>query len=162
VNEASTPSSSDSSRAPEGGIPPRLLRGIIAVRQYLPKATEFSTLFEMFDDRVVRAPGFWDHSHLRDNELLRSIAVNLATRLRPGFEAKACRIYEVGDLGFWHGAVIGTNALACIFYDERMNLGLVTLSNPFDGTNRTELVRFKPVTRDHPSESGDASQRMAC
>lgn len=132
------------------------------MRQFLPRAKEFTELFELFDDRVVRAPGFWDHSHLRDNALLRSIAVHVSTKLRPGFEAKACRIYEVADLGFWHGAVIGTNALACIFYDATINLGLVTLSNPFDGTNRTELVRFKPVPRDHPSEPGDASQRMAC
>lgn len=129
------------------------MRGIVAVRQFLPKAKEFSELYEMFDDRVVRVPGFWDHSHHRDNELLRSIAVTVSTKLRPGFEERACRIYEVGTTGFWHGAVIGTNALACIFFDERMNLGLVTLSNPFDGTHRTELVRFKPVTRGHPGET---------
>jgi hypothetical protein len=132
------------------------------VRQRLPTAKDFATLYELFDDRIAMAPGLWDCSRLRDNELLLSVAVTVAERLRPGFEPKTCRLYEIGDTGFWHGAVIGNRALACLFYDERMGLGLIALSNPFDGTHRTDFVRFTHGMLGHSSPEGDASARMAC
>jgi len=163
VNEPSrSPSSSDSSRAPELGVPPRLLRGILAVRLRLPTARDFGKLYECFDDRVARAPELWGSSRVVEYPLLRSIAVRVGQRYRPGFEPKACKIFEIGRTGFLHGAVIGTTGLACLFYDEQVGMGLVALSNPFDRTNRTDFVRFGPLVLGSPSVVDDAATRMPC
>lgn len=163
VNEPSrSPSSSDSSRAPELRIPPRLARGIIAVRLRLPTAKDFGKLYECFDDRVARVPELWESSQIIEQPLLGSIAVGVGQRYRPGFEPKASRIFEIGDTGFLHGAVIGTTGLACLFYDEHLGMGLVALSNPFDGTNRTDFVRFGPMMLGSPSGVESATTRMPC
>lgn len=166
MNEASrsssSPNSAHSSGAPELRIPPRLARGIIAVRLRLPTAKDFGRLYECFDDRIARVPELWESSRIVEQPLLRSIAVGVGRRYRPGFEPKACRIFEIGDTGFLHGAVIGTTGLACLFYDEQVGMGLVALSNPFDGTNRTDFVRFGQVLLGSPSVVEGAASRMPC
>jgi hypothetical protein len=144
-------SSSAGAGAPKASLPPRLLRGITAVRKRLPHATDFGELFECFDDRIARAPELWEHSHLREHEPLVAIAVAVARRYRPGFEPLRHRVFELGHTGFWHGAVAGNNALACLFFDEHVALGLVTVSNAFDGSSRTDFVRFGQVGLDCPS-----------
>lgn len=163
MNEASrSPSSSDSSSAPKLGVPPRLLRGILAVRLRLPTAKDFGKLYACFDDRVARVPELWDSSRVVEHPLLCSIAVGVGRRYRPGFEPKACRIFEVGGTGFLHGAVIGTTGLAGLFYDEHVGMGLVALNNPFDGTNRIDFVRFGQVVLGSPSVAEGAATRMPC
>lgn len=160
VNAASQPFSSSSSSsssssagagAPKPGVPPRLLRGIHAVRKRLPRATDFGELFDCFDDRIASAPELWEHSHMREHELLLAIAVAVGREHRPGFEPRAGRLFEIGDTGFWHGCIMGSNALACIFYDEGVELGLVAVSNAFDGSNRTDFVRFGRVVIGRPT-----------
>lgn len=121
------------------------------MRRRLPRATDFGALFECFDDRIASSPDLWEHSHLREHELLYAIAVAASREYRPGFEPRASRVYEIGDTGFWHGAVVGSNALACIFYDEGVGLGLITVSNAFDGSNRTDFVRFGRVVLGRPT-----------
>jgi hypothetical protein len=131
------------------------------VRKRLPRATDFARLYEHFDDHVARAPELWPCSTLRDDQVLFSIAVTIARQFRAGFEPLTCMLYEVGDTGFWHGAVMGTNALVCLFYDERVGLGLAALSNPFDGTHRTDFVRFTKVRLGGPS-TASISVRLVC
>lgn len=121
------------------------------MRMRLPTARDFGKLYECFDDRVARAPELWESSHLVEHPLSYSVAVAVGQRYRPGFQPKSCRILEVGDTGFLHGAVIGTTGLACLFYDERLGMGLVALCNPFDGSNRTDFVRFGPKMIGPPS-----------
>jgi hypothetical protein len=159
-----TTSSSSASGPSTAAVPPRLLRAIDTVRARLPTATDFAELYERFDDHIARAPELWESSHLREDDVLFSIAVTVAARIRPGFQALMCSLYEVGDTGFWHGAVTGTNALACLFYDERAGIGLVALSNPFDGTGRTDFVRLTRVMLAPPSSgsAGSTSVRLLC
>lgn len=135
-------------------MPPSLLQAVEDVRQHLRTATDFGELFERFDDHIARAPSLREHSHRREEQHLFSIAVTLAARYRPGFQPFSCRLYEIGDTGFLHGAVMGNNAMACLFYDERVGVGLVAVSNAFDGSNRTELFRFGPP-RLGPPPGGD-------
>jgi hypothetical protein len=137
------------------------MRGIRTVRQRLPTARDFATLFELFDERVARVPELWASSNLREHPMLGSTAVIIARQLRPSFEPRACRLYEVGDTGFWHGALVSSDTLACLFYDELMGLGLMALSNPFDGTP-TAFIRFTRVTLGPPDGAGDATLRMPC
>lgn len=164
VNAPSHPSSCSSSAtgASKAAVPPHLLRAIDGVRKRLPKATDFAKLYERFDDHIARAPELWESSHLREDDVLFSIAVTIAAKLRPGFQPLMCSLYEVGDTGFWHGAVTGTHALACLFYDEHMGIGLVAVSNPFDGTGRTDLVRFTKVMPAPASAAGSTSGRLLC
>lgn len=161
MNEPSH-TSSDPSGAREPGVPPRLLRGIHTVRRRLPKAKDFAELYECFDERVAQVPELWASSQLRDDPSLYSIVVAVATTCRPGFEPKGCRLYTVGDTGFWHGAIIGSNALACLFYDEPVGLGLAAVSNPFDGTGYTHFVRFTRVPVGSPSEAGTRPEHLPC
>jgi hypothetical protein len=138
------------------------VRAIDHVRAHLPKATDFAELYERFDDRVARAPELWDNSQPREHQVLFSIAVAISRQIRPGFEPKTCMLYEVGDTGFWHGAVLGSNALACLFYDQRGGLGLVALSNPIAGAGPTDFVRFAHGTLVPPSAAGSSLGRLLC
>lgn len=138
------------------------MRGILAVRLRLPTARDFGTLYECFDDRVVRVPGLWESSRVVEHPLSSSIAIAVGQRYRPGFEVKAGRILEVGDTGFLHGAIFGTTGLAVVFYDEHVTMGLVALTNPFDGSNRTDFVRFGPAVLGPPSVFDEAAGRMPC
>ena len=137
------------------------MRGIRTVRQRLSTARDFATLFELFDERVARVPELWQSSNLREHPLLGSIAVIIARQVRPSFEPKACRLYEVGDTGFWDGALVSGDTMACLFYDELMGLGLMALGNPFDGSP-TAFIRFTRVPLGPPDAPDDASLRMPC
>jgi hypothetical protein len=137
------------------------MRGIRTVRHRLPRDRDLATLFELFDERIARVPELWESSNLREHPVLGSIAVIIARQVRPSFEPKACRLYEVGDTGFWHGALVSSDTLACLFYDELMGLGLVALSNPLEGTP-TEFIRFTRVTLGPPDAAAEAPWRMPC
>jgi len=137
------------------------MRGIRTVRQRLPTARDFATLFELFDERVAKVPELWESSNLRDHSVLSEIAVIIARQLQPSFEPGACRLYEVGDTGFWHGALVSSDTLACLFYDELMGLGLMALSHPFDGSP-TAFIRFTRVPLGDPSAPAEAPWRMPC
>jgi hypothetical protein len=143
-------------------VPPRLLRAIDTLRKLLPRATDFAELYEHFDDHLVRTPELWASSEPREDDFLFALAVAIATRFRPGFQPLSWSLYEVGDTGFWHGAVKGTNAMACLFYDERAGLGLVVLNNPFDGTCETHFVRFTRVMPARAGAAEQASERLMC
>lgn len=127
--------------------PPELLRALEALRERLPVETELSELYELFDDRMVRTPALWSSSEPGHHDLLYGIVTTLAPRLRPGWLPMHDSFYEVRGTGFWHGAVYGTNAMACVFYDEGMSMGLIALCNPFDGSGQTHLVRITQVKR---------------
>lgn len=119
------------------------------MRRQLPGATDFEQLYELFDERVGRAPGLWEHSHRREHQLLFSMAVNIAQQVRPGFEPQSSMLFDVADTGFSHGVVVGTTAMACLFYDEHAGVGLVTICEPSPWGRVLELVRFRPVMFGH-------------
>lgn len=125
------------------------MRAIEAVRKQLPAATDFARLYELFEDRVGRAPELWEHSHEREHELLLSISVHLARQLQPRHEPRKCVLFEVGDTGFWHGLVLGDDTLAVVFYDDRTRMGLEVVRNAF-GSGHTAFVRFRPTTLGDP------------
>jgi hypothetical protein len=148
-------SSHASSAGPSAAsVPPHLQQGIEAVRARLRDASDFAELFQCFDERIARSPELWSSSRVRHDDLLVAIVASIAARLRPGFQLVRCSLYEVGDTGFWHGALMGTNAMACLFYDEQVGIGLVTLSNPFDGSGQTDFVRLTKVTRPRAGAEG--------
>lgn len=140
-----------------GSLPsPELLQAIEAVREQLPTATDFDELFALFDDRVVRSPGLWSSSRRVGHDLLYGIIMSIAPRLRPGFHPVRSSFLEVRGTGFWHGAVYGSNAMACVFYCERSRMGLMALCNPFDSTGMTHYVRITRVVHPNP----DGSERL--
>jgi len=151
VNAPTNPSSS----APRFGgvakadVPRRLRRAIEAVRKRLPEATDFGELYELFDERVGRAPGLWEHSLRREHQLLFSMAVNIAQQRRPGYEPHTSMLFDIGDTGFSHGVVAGNNAIASLFFDEPVGMGLVAVCDPFDRRSGIEYVRFRPLMFGH-------------
>jgi hypothetical protein len=128
--------------------PRRLRRAIESIRKRLPEASDFGQLYELFHERIGGAPCLWEHSRRREHQLLFSMVVHISRQLRPGYEPHTSMLFDIGDTGFSHGVVMGNDALASVFHDEHVGMGLVAVCNPFD-RGGLEYVRCKPVMFGH-------------
>ncbi|MCX4246319.1 hypothetical protein [Paraliomyxa miuraensis] len=141
----STPQATETEPTTGSLPPPELLAAIETIRERIPTVTEFSDLFEVFDEQVVRSPALWSSSERRRHDVLHAIVHQVAPQLRPGFVPLFDSFFEIRGTDFWHGAVTGSNGLACVFYDERSRMGMMAMCNPFDGTGMTHFVRITRV-----------------
>lgn len=136
---------------------PSLLEAIERIRSRLPVATDFAKLYELFDELVAAGRDLWSSSEDGRNHDLLTVARAVAVQARPRFAPLTSACFEVQGTGFWHGMVGGVDGIACFFYDERAGLGLMAVTNPFDGSSETCFIRFTRVELPASSRSTSAS-----
>lgn len=127
-----------------------LIAALERVRARLPLATDFAQLYEYIDEQIASRSDLWPSSKDGGNDRLVTLVASIAAGLRSDFMPQMSAHFEIRDTEFWHGMITGESGLVCFFYDGRVGAGLMSMTNPFDGTGLTHFVRITRVMLEHP------------